>query len=324
MPEYTPLAMNTLEVVGGLGNMGFDKGLTTDIRRSLESGNINEGLKSRFTDIGATFSYPATIFRDLGGQIDPELGYTPYTRSLLLSDNNMLNAMLTDTESFNRLVRFFPEVDFVQYTQSFNGKTSTPIYDPFSGRPVTAVNPMTKQLLDIETRAAPTELQKEIANLGLQEYKLYGRNTVENPALDWLVRYGLSKTLPKSFEEHISKPLVRYNNVVSYGQLSDEKKRLELKAFLRENIGQTRDLVTQYFEELKRKNPRAAASYIRNSYEITKKQNLPEDFSRSAFDLSKGKFDNADDFIADAETIEDELFRRRELIRMVKTYDVYK
>ena len=103
-----------------------------------------------------------------------------------------------------------------------------------------------------------------------------------------------------------------------------KKKRLELKAFLRENIGQTKDLVTQYFEELKRKNPRAAASYIRNSYEIMKKQNLPEDFSRSAFDLSKGKFDNADDFIADAETIEDELFRRRELIRMVKTYDVYK
>ena len=324
MPEYTPLQKNVLEVAGGLGNMGFDKGLTTDIRRSFESGSITEGLKSRFTDIGATFSYPATIFRDLGGQIDPELGYTPYTRSLLLSDNNMLNAMLTDTESFNRLVRFFPEVEFVQYTQSFNGKTSTPIYDPFSGRPVTAVNPMTKQLLGIETRAAPTELQKEIANLGLQEYKLYGRNTVENPTLDWLVRYGLSKTLPKSFEEHISKPLVRYNNVVSYGQLSDEKKRLELKAFLRENISQTKSLVTQYFDELERKNPRAAASYIRNSYEIMKKQNLPEDFSRSAFDLSRGKFDNADDFIADAETIEDELFRRQELIRMVKTYDVYK
>ena len=55
-----------------------------------------------------------------------------------------------------------------------------------------------------------------------------------------------------------------------------------------------------------------------------KKQIIPEDFSRSAFDLSYGKFDNADDYVANAETIEDELFRRQELMRMVKNYDVYK
>lgn len=316
MPEFSSLAKDTLEVAGGLGNMGLDKSLISDVERAFEDGAWG-ALGGRLADIGATFTYPATVVRDLQGQIDPELGYTPYTRSLLMSDTNLLDAMLTDTEAFNRLVRFLPETRMAQYTQSFNGKTSTVIMDPFAGTAVRAVNPMTKQILGIEKRATQTTIQKEMATLGLKDYQLYRKSQLRNPATDYLVRYALAASMPKNFEKYISEPLKIYNGARTYQDLNEEEKKFVFKKFVSNEIQTAKGVVEMYWEELSNKNPRAAASYIRNAYAITEKAAPKSLFQKAAESLSNGKLKNPGDYIADADSIEEELSRRQELMRLV-------
>lgn len=316
MPERSAIAMDALEVAGGLGNMGLDKGLVNDIKNSFDEGSFNSGLSRRFADIGATFTYPATVLRDLQGQMDPELGYTPYTRSLLMRNTNLLDAMLEDTEAANRLTRFLPETKLLQYTQSINGKTATVLMDPFSGGPVRAVNPMTKQIFGIEQRKAPTELQKQISTLGLKEYRLYGRSKLKNPATDFLVRYSLSQTMAKDFEEYISQPLKEFQNTRSWSEISDAQKKVLLERFVNDSVSVAKGRIESYWEELSVKNPKAAASFIRNSYEIQKKQAVAGVFDDAASQLSNKEFKTADAYIEDADSIEQELRRREELLRL--------
>ena len=316
MPEFSSTVRDVLEVAGGLGNMGFDKGLIADVERAFEEGSFGP-LSSRLADIGATFTYPTTVLRDLQGQLDPELGYTPYTRALLMQETNMLDAMLTDTEGFNRLVRFLPETELLQYTQSVNGRTSTVLMDPFGGGAVRAINPMTKQVLGIEKRKAPTALQKEISTLGLKEYKLYSKKKLKNPATDFLVRYALAKTLPQDFEEYISQPLVEYNGTRMYDELSVDEKRYMLERFVNKKVSLAKDRVDLYWEELSNKNPKAAASFIRNTFEIDVKAAPPNLFDKAASDLTNGKFSSYGDYINDSDSIEQELYRKQELMRIV-------
>tara|TARA_R100001377_G_scaffold68915_1_gene44176 strand:- start:260 stop:1006 length:747 start_codon:yes stop_codon:yes gene_type:complete len=231
---------------------------------------------------------------------------------------NLLDAMMDDTESLNRFVRFLPEVDFVQYTQSINGKNSVPIYDPFSGQPVRSVDPIMKQITGIDRRSAPTELQKEINTLGLKEYKLYKKSTARNPAVDLLLRLSLSKSLPQEFEKWRSEPLRAYDGVIKYDDLEPEVKVDRLEEFINSKIKAHKDRVEIYFEDLRKNKPRQAASYIRNQYAITEKQEEKSFFDTAIRSIPEAKgFKNADEYIANAETIDEELIRKEQILTLV-------
>jgi len=321
MPKTSELTRDVLQVAGGLGNMGFDKGLESDIRKAFDEGDFAGGLGRRIADIMATFTYPVTVFKDLQGQINPEASYVPYTRDLMLGNGtqkeyNLLSAMFKDTESINRLVRFLPETDLVQYTQSLDGRKSTVLYDPIGGGPVRSRDPITKQLLGIDTRKAPNTLQKNINNLNLKEFLLYKKSSVRNPSLDILVRYGLSKTLNNDFEEYISKPLPEFNNTIMFNEASSDEQTMLLKKFMRQKITAMEAFYERYFEELSNKSPKAAASYIRNAFHIEMNQALPGVTERSVSHASGGKFNSVDEYINDSETIETELRRRQDIMKL--------
>ena len=325
VPKKTEIGRDTLEVLGGLGNMGFDKGLSRDISSALDSGEWG-GLRTRLADVASTFTYPTTVLRDMQGQIDPESGYMPYTRSLMLGDGvqkevNFLDAIVTETESFNRLVRMLPEynsalflTDTLQYTQTLDGKKAPTLFDPIGGGPVRSINPITKQLLGIESKKTPNTLQKNINNLGLKEFLLYGKKTVKNAHLDYMVRGILSKTMNKDFEDYISKPLKEYNKTRSWEDLTANEQRDRLQRFIRGSITTAENMSEQYFNELVNNSPKSAAGYIRNAYALDTSSNEIKKFS--AQNLSGGEFDSPDDYINDSTSIEVELERRMELMQL--------
>jgi len=322
MPKTSETIRNTLDVAGGLGNMGFDKGLESDIRKAFDEASFKP-IARRLADVMATFTYPVTVFKDLQGQINPEASYVPYTRDLMLGDgvqkeHNLLYAMFTDTESINRLVRFLPEFDteLMQYTQSLDGRKSTVLYDPIGGGPVRSRNPITKQLLGIESKKAPNTLQKNINNLNLKEFLLYRKSQIRNPALDILVRFGLSKTLNNNFEDYISKPLKEYDSTVMFSEISSDEQAMLIKKFINQQVRATETRIEMYFEELSNKSPRGAASYIRNVFQIEMQQAKPGVTERSVSHASGGKFNSVDEYINDSETITQELERKQEIMQL--------
>jgi len=320
MPKTSETIRATLDVAGGLGNMGFDPGLVSDTRKAFDEGSFKP-IARRLADVMATFTYPLTVFKDLQGQINPEASYVPYTRDLMLGDGkqeeyNLLTAMFTDTESINRLVRFLPETDLVQYTQSLDGRKSTVLYDPIGGGPVRSRNPITKQLLGIESKKAPNTLQKNINNLNLKEFLLYRKSQIRNPALDILVRFGLSKTLNSDFEKYIAKPLKEYDSTVMFSEISSDEQAMLIKKFINQQVRATETRIEMYFEELSNKSPRGAASYIRNVFQIEMQQAKPGVTERSVSHASGGKFNSVDEYINDSETITQELERKQEIMQL--------
>ena len=108
-----------------------------------------------------------------------------------------------------------------------------------------------------------------MATLGLKDYQLYRKSQLRNPATDYLVRYALAASMPKNFEKYISEPLKIYNGARTYQDLNEEEKKFVFKKFVSNEIQTAKGVVEMYWEELSNKNPRAAASYIRNAYAIT-------------------------------------------------------
>jgi hypothetical protein len=322
VPKKSKILVDALDVGGGLGNMGFDSGLTSDISRAIDTGEWGTGLTNRLADIAATFTYPTTVFRDLQGNLDPELSYVPYTRSLMMGDEmkdraNLLDIMMADSESFNRMVRMLPETTLTQYTQSLNGKTAVALYDPFGKGPARSINPMTKQIFGVERKEAPTEIKKAIATLGMKEWQLYKKSTIKNPSMDLLVRKGLSEYIHGAFDKFREKPLQIQGGNILWDDLNPEMQRDQLKKFITRSVTEVSVSVEGYFKELSALKPKLAAGYLRNAYVIQEKSSLTSYFQTAAKSLSKGAFEDADEYIADSESIEEELIRRREIIRVV-------
>jgi hypothetical protein len=257
------------------------------------------------------------------GQVNPDLVTTPYTREVfggsleepeIFGEGNYLDEML------RRATRFLPEVDFVQYAQSYNGKTSIPIYDIFSSGPVNSFDPLSKQL-GMQTSRKPNELQKEISRMGLKTYELYNKNTVENPAVDLYVQEMLSKSLPQKF--FAWKEQVRHTDRFA-GQTYDEiedngAKRFLLEEFIKNEIAAAKKYASDGFENLLQERPKIAAGYIRNMYVVSEKLAISDTGDKGIYDtavstFTQGNFANAADYLGDSDSILEELLRRQEIM----------
>jgi hypothetical protein len=318
------------EISVGTTELGFQAPLVKEIVDSANEGVMTQGLARSLGDIGATFTYPLTLTRDFIGQVNPEMLTTPYTREVFggsleepetYGEGNYLD------EVIRRATRFLPEVDFVQYAQSYNKKTAIPYYSPFSATPVGSFDPLSKQF-GFAASQRPNEIQKEISRLNLKEFELYGNKTVANPAVDVLVRERLGKSLPQKFEAWKSQ--VTHGGRFAgktYDEIEDTGDRTNLfMQFIGEEIAREKEFVEEGYNNFLTSNPKAAAGYIRNMYVLEEKKLISDTKNKEIYDtavktFTNGKFGSAADYIGDSASVVEEVERRQAIMSWGKQLD---
>ena len=311
------------EIALGQTDLGFKDGALVSLADSIGKGEITPELARLLGDIGATFTYPVTFARDFLGQLNPESVTTPYTREVFGGDTekpSMYGEKNYLADMLRRATRMLPELSFVQYAQSLNGKTAIPLFSPFYEGPVGSWNPISKQL-GFTTSRKPNELQKELSKLNIKEYEVYTNQSVPNSSVDVLVRERLSRSLPKKF--FAWKSQVKQSDIYggrTYDQITDPTQRtLLIKGFILEEIKVESDFVESFYTSFLENNPKVAAGYIRNMYVIKEKEliNLSksdEVYNTAVDTFTKGHFNTAAEYLGDSVDIFEELHRRQEIM----------
>lgn len=312
------------EIAVGQTDLGISAPLVTEIFKSYEEGNVSVGLARSLGDIAATFTYPLTPTRDFYGQLNPELGTTPYTREVFggsleepesFGEGNYLDEML------RRATRFLPEVDFVQYAQSFNGKSAIPYYSPDSSTPLGTFDPLSKQF-GMQTTEKPNEFQEELSLMKLKMFELYGNKSVENSSVDVFVREMLGKNLPQKFT--VWRSQVKHSGRFgeqTYDEIEDtDKQRFLLKQFIQSEITSAKDQATAAFELAIDERPKLVAGYIRNMYVIKEKLAITASGEKEVYNMAvstftDGQYSDAASYLGDSEDIEEELTRRQLIMK---------
>jgi len=312
-----------MDISVGQTDIGIDAPLLAELAKSYDEGVLTVGLARSLGDIAATFTYPLTPTRDFYGQVNPELGTTPYTREVLGGDldnvetygeGNFLDEMI------RRATRFLPEVDFVQYAQSYNGKSAIPYYSPFSSTPIGTFDPLSKQL-GMQTSAKPNQLQEEMSRMQIKEFEIYGNKTVENPAADIFVREILGKNLPRKF--FAWRDQVKHGGRFgdkTYNEITNtEDQRFLLNQFIIIERDKAKNQVEQSFKELLEKKPRLAAGYVRNLYVIEERKAIKSSGKKDIYDaavrtFTDGEFADAASFLGASENVEEEVRKRQAIM----------
>jgi hypothetical protein len=301
----------------------------------LETGEFTPEFTRIASDIAATFTYPLTIFRDIQAQINPEVSSIPYTRDVfggspdqpnVYGEGNLLDviARRSGREGFNRATRFLMDTDYLQYTQTFNGRNDIPFYDMFGGYVRGSFNPLTNQF-GFRPTPRPNDLQREMSRLNMTDYEIYNSTSIRNAAVAHVVEARLASNFNQLFlawrEGQTGEGSL---SGVSYDQLLPEAQYTELKSFLLDTIRATEEQVESDWQMFQRESPRAAAGFVRNLYvvserDIARATGIDNVYDRAVAAHIEG-FDNARDFLADADTIEDELARRTLIMDKAKLF----
>ena len=344
---------NVLEILGGIpdlstGAFEFESNFLKNLFLSIDQGTATTGLEKNIGDIIATFTYPQTPARDGYSQFNYSSAGNPFTRDLIPSksagERNFIEDILRSNLLQNQASRFLIDTRFQHYNQSWkSGKDKgfdVKLYSPFNENPIGSWNPMTKSFGVVE-EPPRNALQEEMTLLGLQDYKMFGDRKVPNPNVQLSVAQLLSQTLPITFKAwkqsnksgqggfDLSQIDENYGNGNSYDDLGNDydKKRKALKNFIDEAIReQVKVVENSYSDILNSVDPKQAAGYVRNEYELQKaifeKQHGNLDvvikFYRDRFPgVSTTK-----EYIEEAGTIEEEINRRQLLISLMPEYDI--
>ena len=341
---------DALEVAAGMGDLGFDVSLARNVYDSLSQGQFTDAAEKQIGNIFSTFTYPATIARDIQGQINIESAASPYTKSItpglenqkdMVGERNFLGDILNSELLVNQSTRFLPDLDFIQLSQTFNGKNDIPLYDGFNKRPVGGVNPLTRQM-GFREDPELNGLEKELNVLKLEKYKLYNSTKVKNPTVDWAVRYRLSKTMPEIFEAWRKIPLAGDKDDKSlaafagrsYDELDFRMKKVALTGFVNSQIEANRKFVEEKFVDLLNKSPKVALGFIRNQYmikelELQKKSGIEDLYDQATIILNKrddeGKlYKTAADYLGVSDGLvgaDGEIRRRQDIMKAAEEYE---
>lgn len=291
---------NVLEILGGVpdlrtGTFSLEFPLVREIIKSTQERGATEGLEKELGNIIATFSYPATIAKDVYAQINFDAAGNPYTRTLLpgekdrtdiYGERNFISDIFNSELLKAQATRFLLDSNMFSYNQSrtpISGKEGYDykMYSIFTPYAVGSYNPVTKQF-GMTQEPPSTGLQKEITRLGLKDYKLYTKKKVRNNTLAHQVEYNLSQKLYAIFDVWREQGKIggksKYSEL-SYDELdelpisSEDKNSLKinyLTAWINQYIDHEEEAVKRVFEsalnnpKLKKKT----IGYIRNSYEL--------------------------------------------------------
>jgi hypothetical protein len=324
-----------LDIGLGMTDLAPDAGIIGAMRESLETGEFTPEFTRIASDIAATFTYPLTIFRDIQAQINPEVSSIPYTRDVfggspdqpnVYGEGNLLDtiSLRSGREALNRASRFLMDTDYLQYTQTFNGRNDIPFYDMFGGYVRGSFNPLTNQF-GFRPTPRPNDLQREMSRLDITDYDIYSSNTIRNPAVAHVVEARLASNFNQLFlawrEGRTGEGSF---SGVSYDQLTTQDQAIAFEGFLRDTIRATEEQVESDWEMFQRESPRAAAGFVRNLYvveesKIARETNMDDVYDRAVAVHIEG-FDNARDFLADADTIEEELARRTLIMEKARLF----
>jgi len=338
LPSKWKTLKETGSVLGGLGDLGVDISLLTETGRSIAEGNITENLQKQLGNVAATFTYPGTLARDIAGQFSYEAAGTPYVRDLegigpfanrkakyATTGEELPTSMKGERGSFQTLfgqaTRMLVDSDNVQYTQSFssNSKNDIAYYSPFNPGPIGKMNPLLKQFSGFQQNPPMSSLQREMNKLYIEEYEVYNNRTATNAAVDYVLRQKLSQTLPKAFEEWRKEAPIKAGNNNTYDEmLSDERlggrandiKKVALEGFMNRYISAEKQRITEAFTRGMSDNKIQYRGFIRNNYVLKRKELGEELFDMAVNSMDGSEFSTSEEFLADSETILEELNRR--------------
>jgi len=316
-------------VLGGLNDMGADISGLEELYKSWGEGGVTEELEKIAGNIVSTFTYPAPIqlAKDIKGQTTYESAGAPFTRDL---------AKGTDVSSFespkgvflSRATRFLPDyaklIDGTKLQYSQEGSAEgydVPYYGIFNPNAIGKMNPLKKTFTGLTSSPPQTEIEKEINRLGLKEYQLYGSSRVDNPVIDYFVRARLSQNLHLKFKNFKSEPVPTRALPTQkvYDELTDiDEKRKYFKAFIDGEIKREVNLATDMLSNMLAKNPVKAAGYLRNVYYLKRAEYKAEAFNEAASTHTNGEYKTSQDYIADADSVANELERRQILMVRVQ------
>lgn len=308
------------DVLGGIPEFSFDLGIPVAILDAAAKQEITPDLEKKFGDFLATFTMPGAIARDLIGQEDYDQAGNPYTRELALTDDVKLD--YSGAEMTNRALRMLPDVRSMQYLQSFNDETDIGYYDFDNPVARGKVNPALKQITGRTAEPPLTELQKEMSRYNLKNWQIYGSTATKSANIDLVLRERLAKTMYKDFENWKSKAPaskkygeMTYDEIVASDSISNLDKANLLEGWIRKKISKEKERVEAMFDSFVAESPVKARGYIRNNYIIySKDKEGKQNLDTAAQTLG---FNTADEYLAESDTVSDELSRRMRLLAIV-------
>ena len=212
-------------------------------------------LAKAFTDIGASFTYPAAVLKDVYGQLDPRSAYLPETKDATV---NVLDFMGIEQKTIMRATRFLPDIPQIDIPTSLGGKTTgaeqqrisktqkgyDPFrYDIFTEHALYIKDPILKQFLGTEMQPEKSMLDREFTRLALDKYSLYRTYQVKNDYLDTLTRMYGSTYLPKKINNWI-KTDKNYNNP----EFGPKNQRTMLSNYIKNEISTLTTSIKDFFE----------------------------------------------------------------------------
>ena len=308
------------DVLGGIPEFSFDLGIPVAILDAVAKQKITPDLEKNFGDFLSTFTMPGAIARDLIGQADYDQAGNPYTRELAITDDVKLD--YSGAEMTNRALRMLPDVRSRQYLQSFNDETDIAYYDFDNPVARGKVNPALKQITGRTAEPPLTTLQKEMSRYNLKNWQIYGSTATKSANVDLVLRERLAKSMYKDFENWKSKAPaskkygeMTYDEIVASDSISNLDKATLLEGWITKKIRKEREQVEDLFDSFVAESPVKARGYIRNNYIIySKDKGGKQNLNTAAQTLG---FNTADEYLAESETISDELTRRMKLLAIV-------
>ena len=318
--DLEKLKRDAQDVFGGIPEFSFDLGIPIDIMSAVQKGKVTPDLEKRFGDFFATFTMPGAIARDLIGQADYDQAGNPYTRELAITDDVKLD--YSGAEMTNRALRMLPDVRSRQYLQSFNDETDIAYYDFDNPVARGKVNPALKQITGRTAEPPLTSLQKEMSRYNLKNWQIYGSTATKSANVDLVLRERLAKKMYKDFEDWKSKAPaskkygeMTYDEIVASDSISNLDKSNLLEGWITKKIRKEREQVEALFDSFVAESPVKARGYIRNNYIIySKDKGGKQNLNTAAQTLG---FNTADEYLAESDTISDELTRRMKLLAIV-------
>jgi len=328
-----PKARELGTVLGGLTDFSADFTFIDELLQSGKEGRFTEGFQKSLGNVISTFTYPGIIAKDLVGQVDYDAAGVPFVRNI---EGEMPGSDATDislkgenvdlTTLVAQSTRFAVDLKGIQYLQSFNGETDIDYFSPFNPAAIGKINPVLKQITGLAQNPPLTEIEKEMNRLALEPFDLYKTYSQKNATVDFLMRRDLSQNLHKDFL--VWKQKISLGGLAkgrTYDQLGDDfdLKSEFFKTWVGDKIKESKktqmENLASYMSSKTTKHK--ARGFIRNNYEIKKKELGDTIFNVAAEELSKGRVKTSKAFLASSESILDELNRRQAILSTVETIE---
>ena len=318
--EGKALGQELKDVLGGIPDFSFDFGIIEGLAEVAMTGEVSEKFEKSLGGFLSTFTMPAAIARDVIGQMSYDQAGAPFTRDLAITDGVSTKGAGLNLDTVTmQSTRMLPDMQFMQYTQSFNGETDIDYYRFSNPVAIGKMNPLTKQITGATSEPPLTELEKEMNKANLKDWQLYNSKTVPNANIDYVLRQRLAKNLPKEFAKwKANAPAGRAYPNMTYDDIKDPKEKAQLlEGWIKKRIDQEKEVVESMFDKFVAANPYKARGYIRNNYALKRKKLGAEVFDKAAKQFG---YSSADDYISDAESINQEIERRMKILMMSSNY----